>query len=240
MVIHVEFEVTVNRHHTVTINAMQQFTRVSLGCSILLQITAIGCSSSMPTPPNPEQQLIRQIAAATGPERESLIQQLDSIAPTIYPLFDRWFLVYSEELPFTSWDDTGFHPQLSSWPADLQILWAATYSKSDIDNGGLYQYFNNDTGTYAPEFLDFLQRCGNQQAAEVLEQAMSFFGPEYPRSQAARISAMPANRSRDRSEWDPFYKLDNNFYSSFDGLDLTVDVCNDWLRNQCGIDSLIR
>lgn len=198
--------------------------------------------------PGDEKQLAKQLWAKglTVEDRDKLIAQLDATPVAEYPLYERWFLAYHDELPFGSWDDDGFHPDRSTWPPELQIMWAADYSKTDIDNGGLNQYFGNQTGTYAPEFHEFLLRTGHRDAADVLAIAMKDFGEPFPRSQETRqrhLNQYLKNRNDidRREDWDPFFKLDDQFYACFaNGLGLSVAECERWMRNECGIQKLSR
>lgn len=75
-------------------------------------------------------------------------------------------------------------------------LLAAHWTLSEVFNGGFGQYFFNDTGVLAPEAaagFDFLELPAG---ADLVREAMSYFGPDYPRDRAARIAFMESKRRK--------------------------------------------
>ena len=60
--------------------------------------------------------------------------------------------------------------------------------------------------------------------ASLLEDAMKFFGPIYPRDRSRRQSKLPSPERRKREQWDPFYKLDDQFYSCRDGTEARWEI----------------
>lgn len=115
------------------------------------------------------------------------------------------------------------------------------YGKSDIDNGGFHQFFHNSTGVFAPEMVQWCLRSGLGDVADVIRQAMSTLtAGEYPRSREGRLLAL----SRfpvlgNREQWDPFYRLDEEFYALLSNNGSRYDdAANTWLRKTCDITQL--
>lgn len=112
-------------------------------------------------------------------------------------------------------------------PPVIRDLYAAHFCESEVSNGGLHQFFMNPTGVLAPEAVEALHRVGLNETARIVTEAMAFFGEPYPRSQAERQARLGAVPGEERSEWDPFFSLDERFYESlgpghtalFDALD---------------------
>jgi N-acetylmuramoyl-L-alanine amidase len=187
-----------------------------------------------------EYRLIERISSGdiTPEERLRLIADLDALPVGTYALHHRWLLINNVN-PFESWDAQGFHPERSRWPRDVQLLWATSYGKADIENGGFHQFFGNGTGTFAPEMQECLERMGLHESADLVKRAMLVFGQPYPRSQEARrqfLERIPGNR---REEYDPFQALDEPFYASLKAGGLSFGARADkWLREQCGIQRL--
>jgi hypothetical protein len=113
-------------------------------------------------------------------------------------------------------------------PVVPRVLYAAHFCESEITNGGLHQFFSNDTGVLAPEAIQSFRALRLPTAAAILAEAMTFFGPVYPRDRATRLERLGTIPGEERSEWDPFFHLDDQFYESlgpahrafFDALDL--------------------
>jgi len=106
-------------------------------------------------------------------------------------------------------------------------LYAAHWCQSEVCNGGFHQFFFNTTGLLAPEALHAFRAIGLTEWADILSEAMGFFGGKYPRERASRQKLLPACRGR-REEWDPFYRLDERFYewlhASPDRWELAADA----------------
>lgn len=60
-------------------------------------------------------------------------------------------------------------------PADLARLERIFWLQTEINNGGLFQYFYNSTGDHAAETLADLKAIGATKTAAVLEEAMARF-----------------------------------------------------------------
>jgi len=102
----------------------------------------------------------------------------------------------------------------SAVPSTVQTLIAEHWCESEVSNGGLYQLFSNSTGLLAPEAAGAYRVLGVPELANVLDDAMAFFGEEYPRDRGVRDAALPRPEGRPREQWDPFTDLDERFYEA--------------------------
>jgi len=100
---------------------------------------------------------IRRLASPT--ERSQLIDELDSIRGPEIALFRLWTRVH-ETWQFDGWTDDGYYASKVDLARDIQLLSATEYGVSDIENGGLHQFFWNGTGVFAPEMIEWLDRAG--------------------------------------------------------------------------------
>jgi hypothetical protein len=91
-------------------------------------------------------------------------------------------------------------------------LFAAHWCQSEVCNGGLHQFFSNSTGVLAPEALEAFRAMGLAEWADILAEAMRFFGSPYPRERADRQDLLAERGGRRRKEWDPFCALDERFF----------------------------
>jgi hypothetical protein len=83
--------------------------------------------------------------------------------------------------------------------------------RTEVCNGGFHQFFSNSTGVLAPEAVEAYRAIGIPEWAEIVAEAMQFFGEPYPRERFDR--ELPERTyGEDREEWDPFYALDERFY----------------------------
>jgi hypothetical protein len=107
-----------------------------------------------------------------------------------------------------------FLQQYGAAPVASRVLFSAHWCQSEICNGGFDQFFSNSTGVVAPEGVQAFRDIGMPQIAAVIEQAMSIFGPIYPRDRAVREDALEAI-------WDvlgeeqsgPFGDLEKSFFA---------------------------
>jgi Domain of unknown function (DUF4375) len=118
-----------------------------------------------------------------------------------------------------SWDDgpEAFLRLFHATPREIGHLYAAHWCQSEVCNGGLHQFFSNTTGLLAPEALEGFRAIGMTEWADILAEAMKFFGSPYPRERAYRNKLL-ASRSR-----RPFSDLDERFYKWSDRWDEAAD-----------------
>ncbi len=90
-----------------------------------------------------------------------------------------------DQIDIYSGEDKFLHDFLTAAEAP-RILFTVHWLQSEVMNGGLGQFFDNDTGVLAPEAVEGLKALGMRAAAIELSKAMKFFGDPYPRSRLAR------------------------------------------------------
>lgn len=91
-----------------------------------------------------------------------------------------------------------------------QVAFAAYWLQAEVLNGGLRQFFSNDTGVLAPEAAAACRALGLPLLASKLEQAMSWFGRPYPRRRQQRQAALEAyDREGHGQGAGPFAELDD-------------------------------
>jgi hypothetical protein len=171
----------------------------------------------------------RAYRAASDEERQRLVAELEALPIENHPFYHRWLLI-NEIDPYASWTNTGYDPSRSELTEEVQWLEATTLGISDIDNGGLLQFFENDTGTFAPEMAQWFEQAGLAEAAGTLRKAMAMFGQEFPRSPQKRAAWLQG-----KSE-DLFYELDDALLTE---VASKYDAAADrWIRERCGIQKL--
>ena len=84
-----------------------------------------------------------------------------------------------------------------------QVAFAAYWLQAEVLNGGLNQFFSNDTGVLAPEAADACRTVGLPKLAAKLEEAMTWFGPSFPREHEVRESRLEEEAD------DPFQAIDD-------------------------------
>src|ERR1700722_15197167 len=93
-----------------------------------------------------------------------------------------WSLIEPVWFPLnSSWDDgcEEFLRQFRAVRPEVGNLYAAHWCQSEVCNGGLHQFFSNTTGLLAPEALEGFRAIGLTDCAEILAEAMKFFGSPY-------------------------------------------------------------
>ena len=111
-----------------------------------------------------------------------------------------------------------------------KVAFAAGWLQGEVLNGGLTQFFANDTGVLAPEAVEACRTVGLPRLATKLEEAMSWFGPSYPRERSARRRALEAfaeqNIGTSIYHANPFERLDEEvaelLYNEGAGLEKAV------------------
>jgi hypothetical protein len=105
-----------------------------------------------------------------------------------------------------------FCEQFDRLPREIGVLFAAHWLNSEVCNGGFHQFFSNPTGVLAPEAHTAFRALELEQAAAIIQQAISFFGPDYPREQEDRCVMLDSIPGDTRAEYDPFYALDPLYF----------------------------
>ncbi|MFN3932495.1 MAG: DUF4375 domain-containing protein [Brevundimonas sp.] len=74
-----------------------------------------------------------------------------------------------------------FTQQFAALPRASQHLYATHWTQSEVQNGGLGQFFDNGAGILAPEAVEGFRTLGMPEAAAALADVMRLFGDPYPR-----------------------------------------------------------
>lgn len=90
-------------------------------------------------------------------------------------------------------------------PPVHRTVFAAYWLQGEVLNGGLGQFFGNDTGVLAPEAVEACLALNMPRLAAKLKEAMAWFGPAYPRDRTVRQDQLASATS---SGLDPFERLD--------------------------------
>jgi hypothetical protein len=120
------------------------------------------------------------------------------------------------------WDKLNIYDDAITYLSDLEMLplpvrhlltvWRCD---SEICNGGLNQLFFNSTGILAPEAVEGFRAIGLDECSCCIDSAIRQFGELYPRDREARMLLLAGleRAGEKRAEWDPFYSLDDEYYS---------------------------
>jgi hypothetical protein len=109
-----------------------------------------------------------------------------------------------------------FLDQICNVMTDQGHIFSVHWCQSEVCNGGLHQFFWNPTGVLAPEAVAGFRAIGLNDCADILEEAMSFFGKDYPREQEKRAEILGRIEGYAPEEWDPFNHLNGKFYEGLD------------------------
>ena len=216
-----------------------RFALVFVGALFLLLVFKQGCQPLLGAFHSEEGKLIGTINDADDPElRTRLIDELEEMPVEYLNFANRWLAIHAVRSP-GAWDDEGFDHRRTNTPRDIEILTGVLYGVSDIENGGLHQFFINGTGGMAPEMVEFFKRYDLEEAAEKLKQAMAVFGEEYPRSQEARNRFLEQFEGTTRQEFAPFHEMDGPFFEALlKGVQSMDDHADRVVREVWGITSL--
>jgi hypothetical protein len=116
-------------------------------------------------------------------------------------------------------------------------IYAGHWCHSEVCNGGFHQFFSNTTGLLAPEALAGFRAIGVTELANMLAEAMLFFGTPYPRERDDRQYLLPPRQGPPRERWDPFSRLDELFYEWAPGWEDAAIAHADRVRGQPSPDS---
>jgi hypothetical protein len=89
-----------------------------------------------------------------------------------------------------------FLDEFAAAKPNSQVAFAVYWLQAEVLNGGLGQFFANDTGVLAPEAVAACRTLGLPQLAAKIEEAMTWFGLPYPRRREPRHAALQARRTR--------------------------------------------
>mgnify|MGYP000630877738 CR=1 FL=1 len=127
-----------------------------------------------------------------------------------------------------------FLKQYAAAPLASRTLFSAHWCQSEIRNGGLHQFFGNSTGVLAPEAVSAFQSIGMPQTAAVVSEAISWFGPVYPRDREVRDEQLGEYENKHPEGWNPFEKLDDHFFELIENENGGFVASADAYAKSCG------
>jgi hypothetical protein len=106
------------------------------------------------------------------------------------------------------WDAVGIYADPDAFLAtygpvpkpNALLLAAHHWCQSEVCNGGFHQFFTNPTGVLAPEALAGFEAIGRPDLAKLHREAISYFGPHYPRDQVTRCAKLQEQPGHPRSQ----------------------------------------
>jgi len=114
----------------------------------------------------------------------------------------------ADELLFSS--DKSF----SELSASERVFYCAYIFMLEVNNGGLHQFFFNDTGEHSHETLLALNEIGSNDSSEILKQAISLFP-----SASVSMNAFERRAALEKIDINKLRKLDEAFYKIDDSFD---------------------
>jgi hypothetical protein len=119
-----------------------------------------------------------------------------------------------------------FLDDYAATPVKQRTVIAAYWLQAEVLNGGLHQFFSNDTGVLAPEAVAACRALSMPALAGVTERAMAWFGEPYPRERETRQAALTAFSETHGDGADPFADFDDEIadliYEENGGLELAA------------------
>lgn len=105
-----------------------------------------------------------------------------------------------------------FLAQFDAANAVSRTLFAAHWCQSEVNNGGLHQFFHNSTGVLAPEAAAAFEALQMPETAGVIRSAIDWFGPTFPRDRERRMEALDKYVTGHADNIGPFAELDDRFF----------------------------
>jgi Domain of unknown function (DUF4375) len=108
----------------------------------------------------------------------------------------------------------------------LVNVYAAHFCLSEIHNGGLLQFFWNNTGVLEPEAVEGFKAVGMPKLAALVSETAALLGDTYPRDRDDRWDALVAASGRDDDDMTEIIKE----IAKKDGGDKEADRAVDFYR----------
>ena len=145
---------------------------------------------------------------------------------------DYWNFVEPVWDSLVQWDDVReFTSVFERTAVPSRTLFAAHWLKSEVDNGGFYQFYWNTTGILAPEAADAFVTIGMSASAQVIRQSIAWFPSPYPRDRSRRIALLDRYAAENPGRRHPFDLLDERFYELVESeVGGFVEAANEFAR----------
>ncbi|MEO7298063.1 MAG: DUF4375 domain-containing protein [Verrucomicrobiota bacterium] len=130
-----------------------------------------------------------------------------------------------EKLIETIWDDVDdlnsptFKRLWNNLSSGQQALFGISLLESEVDNGGIHQFFFNSSGLLAHEALDGLKTLRAKKHVELLEKVFALFPDEKipkQRKQRQKLLKQVTDKITEKIFDRPFYRLSRNRGTSLD------------------------
>jgi hypothetical protein len=108
-----------------------------------------------------------------------------------------------------------FERSISGAPRSVTLLYAAHFCKSEVDNGGILQFFWNSTGILAPEAAEGYSLIGMPTLASLVSEAAALLGSPYPRNRRDRWNAMLIASGHPAGECERIFEGKKDPYRAF-------------------------
>ncbi len=105
--------------------------------------------------------------------------------------------------------DETFLGQFAEATEKQKVLFSSHWAQSEIMNGGLGQFFSNNTGVLAPEAATAFEKLGMPKCADILRKSMQFFGTAYPRDRLTREQIFESFREQFGEKVIPLLELED-------------------------------
>jgi len=109
-----------------------------------------------------------------------------------------------------------FLASIEAEPRSAVLVYAAHFAQSEIHNGGLLQFFWNNTGVLAPEAVAGFRIIGMQRVSDALDALIRKLGTPYPRDRDDRWNALLAASERDTESLEAIFQSEQDFYLKFE------------------------
>ena len=106
-----------------------------------------------------------------------------------------------------------FLARLEAIPVRSRHLYASHWCYSEVVNGGFYQFFYNATGILAPESASAFRAMDAGVLADLVADAMLYFGTTYPRDRELRLSRLGHFQHPDPAAVALFEPFTQSFYA---------------------------
>jgi hypothetical protein len=100
-------------------------------------------------------------------------------------------------------------------PPRIGHIYSGNWCVTEVDNGGFLQFFWNATGILAPEAAVCFRDMGAPGLGTIVQDAMKYFGPIYPRDRQTRLIVLGCEDC-DYPKSSPFTSQDEAFYGWFE------------------------
>lgn len=132
-----------------------------------------------------------------------------------------------------------FANDIKHFPDSVIDLLAAHWFLSEVQNGGIMQFYTNPTGVLAPEVVKGFKRIGLLDVSVLVEKSIKVFGNKYPRKRKSRVKKL-YKITKSKDDFDLFQsglfdEIEQSIYQIGGiGLKHIYDEMDTYAKNQLG------